>query len=1271
MNFAPMLLLRKFDNVNTLRVPTLIFMKKTFYYPLIVLLTIACSQARAASYIYHADSAAIHNGSITEKIWLDNYAVPTISFSNTAYTDVATLPTGVKPADATQYTITLGMDRKRPFAVIHIPAYKNNTSGNYSRISDLTINVTEDAATPGALAKTTQTTTATNSVLNSGTFYKIAVPATGFYKIDYSFLQKMGITPANINTADIRLFGNGGNMLSENNAVPRITDLAENAIWVNDGGDGKFDQNDFVVFYATGPTQWTANLTTGLFTHQNNLYADSAYYFLTFSNGAGLRIGGQGTAPTPNVNVTSFNDYAVHDVDLYNPGLLGKEWYGEQFNQNTSQNFVFNFGTTVDAIKATIYVANVSTVSGNQFVTKLNGQQIGASVFGANGGSDDPIFESPEVYSGVLNSNTATFNITYTPQDYASIGYLNYIELNVRRSLGISGTQQNFRDLSSVAQGNVAKYVLQGANGGTQVWDVTNPQVPVLMNGSFDGSNYNFSREAATLHEFAAFNNTSFATPAYSGPVANQNLHGLDQVDMIIVTYPNFIDAANQLADFHRTADGYRVVVATTTQVYNEFSSGGQDLSAIRDFAKMFYDRAGSDPKQLPRYLLLLGGASYDYKNRVPNNSNFVPTFESAYSHSITDSYCSDDFFSFLDGNEYIENTKIVNAMDIGVGRLPVRNASDALAVVNKIKAYKSTKSLGAWRLAATFAADRNDDAGAHMDDAEAMANNIEMNSVNLYNETKVYLDAMNVTPTPAGDRCPDANAVIDNQVFKGNFLMNYNGHGNPEVWSSRRILTSDDYNKWNNLYMLPFMVTATCDFGQFDQPATVSAAEQLVVRNNGGVIAAITTTKAVYATPNHELNIQYLTAQFEKFVDLHWNTFGDAFRIGKNVNYAFDTADAFTLANYRKFTLLGDPALQPDFPKYAMRVDSIVDVATQTPTTTVSALGSYQLYGSVTDASNNILNDFNGTASVSFFDKPTKVRTISGTNELFSIQDNVIYRGKATVTNGHYSMAFISPKDINYTMGAGKISCYAENGVTDAAGSDSSYVVGGFSDHPVSSTTPPIVKPYIGDSLFINGGITGPNTVLFVSLFDRTGINVSGTNVGHDLIGILDGDAANPYILNDYYQTITNSYQQGYVTYSISGLSVGKHSITVRAWDVNDNYSEGTVNFVVVNGNEVAVQDLYSYPNPFKDVTHFIFEHNQPGEQLNVTLAIYNTAGVEVKQYEQSFTATNSRSNQIDWDGTDNNNVKLPSGVYICRIQIATAAGLKTTAYQKAVLVR
>ena len=1130
-----------------------------------------------------------------------------------------------------------------------------------------------------SVAKTTDKTT---SALATGTWYKIGITKTGFYKIDQSFITSMGINPANVNPANIRIFGNGGHMLAEANSVDRPSDLVENAVLVNSGSDNTFTANDNAIFYAVGPVEWDKDSLNKRFTHKNNLYSDTAYYFISFDNGPGLRVGGSSTTPTGTVQtVTDFNYYDVHEEDLVNPGELGKSWYGEEFSTEigNSQTFTFDLGTPVSSIYCDVAFASVSDVGGNVFSVSVNNTAVGSSSFG---GATPPdgiyvMLYNNAAWTAACNSQTANVGIDFYPVDGSGAGWLDYIEINCRRNLVMTTDQMNFRDWNSVGAGNIANYQLQGANGSTVVWDITNPQVPVRMSGSLSGTTYSFTQDAAMLHEFAAMNSTNLFTPKFIEKTANQNLHGAGQVDCIIVTSPVFLDQANQLANYHHQHDNMRVIVATTTQVYNEFSSGAQDISAIRDFARMFYKRAGTDSTQKPGYLILYGGASYDYKNRIANNCNFVPIFESQESLQPLQSFSGDDFFGFLDDTDDINSQGIHNVLGIAVGRLPARSTNDANVLLNKILNYNSAATLGPWRLSATFVSDKGcvggnlyDDAGNHMYDAESMAGQVAATGSGLYNEGKVYVDAIPITTTPAGNRCPNANAALDDQVFKGTFLINYNGHGNPTVWSGERILTEDDFNSWNNVNMLPFMVTATCDFGQYDHPEFVSSAEQMVVRNGGGVIVILTTTEAVYSGPNHQLNIDYLASQFARNANGTWNTFGYAYRQGKNNTYAH-ILDSETLINFRKFALLGDPALTPDFPQYKVTTDSIMDGVTAVRADTVKALGSYVMNGSVRDLSGNILTGFNGVVSVSFYDKARTIPVIDGCTESFQLQDNTIYKGRATVTNGLFSVSFITPKDIDYFYGNGKISAYAQNSITDGAGSDGSYTVGGFSANPIVSSNPPVVKAYINDSLFLNGGITGNNTSLFVSLSDETGITVSGTNVGHDMTAVLDGNTEQPYILNDYYESDPNTYKHGTVTFPMTGLADGHHTITVKAWDVNDNTGEGSVDFVVVDGAVADIQSLGNYPNPFTNTTNFVFEHNHPDEQMDVQIEIYNVGGALVKNIAQTFTPTGSRSSEISWDGTDINGNRLPSGVYVYRLNISTEKGYKTSAYQKLVIVR
>lgn len=1223
---------------------------------------------------YHIDCritpSDISNGYAVTRVWLDQYAKPLVRLSHQQYTPV-TIAAGALISDNASPDILLGMERKRPFAIVRIPAYCTDGELQLMQLTSVRLTITETPAETSP--PSTLKTTASSSILATGTWYKIAVKDAGVYKIDYAFIKnKLGVDPATINPTHIRLFGNGGTMLPEDNAVSVHDDLIENAIEVTGEGDGVFHEQDYFLFYATGPVKWEKDSIGQAFRHVQNLYTDSSYYFLCFDLGSGRRVGKQSGVPAANVIVTDFNDYMVHEEDLINVSKFGKEWWGEEFSpepgRTDNRTFSFHTGVLTDAARIRLMLGSRSFASGNTFSLQLNGVPVTTFNFGK-------VLDDAEAIQMTLvnqeltlpvSGTTSTLHLKYMPGIYSGKGYLNYIEWNTRRLLAITGGQLSFRDWRSVGVGNIAGYAISNAGSNTSVWEVTDPLRPLRMNVSFTPGAALFSREAERLREFIAFDGSFFATPEFVGQVANQNLHGMEHTDMIIVTHPSFKAAADKLAHHHTTHDGLRTVVATTTEVYNEFSSGGQDISAIRNFARMFYKRAGTDTTEIPRYLLLLGDASYDYKDRVNGNTNFVPTYETAESVNPLSGYCSDDFFTFLDDNENME-ADVINTMDISVGRFPVASATAAMEVVDKTIHYTSPASLGSWRVSTTIMSD-NGDHDVHYYDGEIMSDVINEYS-NLYNETKVHLSAIPTVSTPAGTRAPEANKMINDQVFKGTFLMNYNGHGSIYTLTSERILTQDDFNTWKNKDKLPIMVTATCEFSRFDNPDFVSAGEKLILKPDGGAIALLTTTQLVYQQLNRPMNINFLAAQFRQY-NGKWIALGDALRYSKNKTYAVVT-NQWDLGNYRKFALLGDPAVVPAFPEHQIYVTEVVDEHTLLPADTIKALGKYAVKGKVTNTTGQILHDFNGRLNMTIYDKPRNVNTLSDAVKTFQVQNNIVYRGTATVTNGVFSVTFITPKDLNYEFGKGKISLYAENGITDAAGADTTAFIGGFSDNPVEEDTPPIVKPFIGDSLFRDGGITGASTMLYVQLYDETGINVSGNSIGHDLTAILDGNIQQPYILNDYYETAPNDYRKGYVYFPVSGLSDGMHNFRVKAWDANNNSGEGVVNFRVVNGRVVEVTNLMNYPNPFSDQTHFVFEHNHPETPLDVTIQIYSTAGYQVRTIKQQFTPTGSRSNEITWDGTSDTGAKLPSGLYVYKLSLATEAGIMSTAYQKLVLIR
>lgn len=1213
-----------------------------------------------------AHQGEIRNGYFIKKVPLQYYAKPQITISNTAYTQVSSSQK-IKLPESNEVNVMLGKEFKKPFALLYIPALKE-INGKTELLNSFRVTIIETPVENqfNTLAKTT---TAINSVLATGDWYKIAIKEKGIYKIDYGFIKdKLGVDPATINPSNIRLYGNGGIMLSENNAVSRPQDLVENAIEVVGGSDGVFNSGDYILFYANGPTKWSYSSTSSSFVHEKNLYEDSSYYFLNFDSGSGLRIASQSSQPSATTTVSSYDDYQVHEEDLVNLGKYGKTFWGENIGENnggtSSLSLTFSLGNIIDSASVKMHIGSKATVSGNTMAITLNGVTLGNYSFAALSGEyPAAIADNYVSYKLPVAAGTAIVDLVYSANG-SGLGYLDYIEWNTRRQLSLDNGMITFRDSKSVGTSNVAAYTIQNANSNMEVWDITDPLQPILVNGSLSGSQYSFIQKADVLHDFVAFDGSNFYTPTFREKVANQNIHGEQQPDYLLVTYSGFINAANTLADYHRQKDGLNVLVLTTDQIYNEFNSGSQDISAIRDCAKYFYDNA-ADSSHAPRFLLLFGDASYDYKHRIASNTNFVPTFETAESENVLSGYCSDDFFSFLDDNENGENTNIANTMDISVGRIPVGSADEALKVVEKIMNYTSADALGPWRLSTTLMSD-NGDGNIHFSDGEIMSATINDHS-NLYNETKVYLSAIPTVSTPGGTRAPEANKMINDQIFKGTFLMNYNGHGSIYTLTSERILTQDDFNTWKNEDKLPIMVTATCDFSKYDDPEAQSAGEKLIVKTDGGAVALLTTTQLVYQNQNQIMNRQFLDALFQQY-DGAWPTLGDAFRLSKNVTY-ISTGD---MTNFRKFVLLGDPALKPAFPKYKVVTDGLYDGNSMQQTDSMKALGSYVLKGNVTDALGNNLTDFNGSVYVSIYDKARTESTITGPDLTFSVQNNIIFKGKATVTNGEFSISFITPKDLNYDYGKGKISYYVENGSDDGAGTDTTIVVGGFSDNPVADENGPEVKPYISDSLFMDGSITGSNTLLFVKLYDaETGINVSGNAIGHDLTAVLDGDVANPYILNDYYESAQNDYRRGYVNFPITGLSDGAHSITVKAWDMNNNSGEGVVNFIVVDGTVMQVQNLKNYPNPFSDKTYFVFDHNHPDEDLTITILIYNNTGSLVRTIKQNYTPDGSRSAEITWDGTNDNGAKLPSGLYVYRLNLSTEKGIQSSAYEKLILMR
>jgi Peptidase family C25 len=1096
------------------------------------------------------------------------------------------------------------------------------------------------------------------SVLAAGDWYKLAVTEAGVYKVDMTLLNKLGVVTTNLSSSTLRLYGNGGGMLPEACNGTKTDDLVENAIQVMDGGDGVFDGNDYFIFYSNGPDLWIKDSINQRFSHQKNLYSKEAFYYLTLG-GTGKRITSPDIIPPSNTIVSSFNERYFYELDSVNFLSSGKNWYGEELSnlpgRLTTQNFSLPLPGVVASSPATVVSSCIGRTIGaaSRLTLSINNNTVLQHDIAATGNTNLDLFAR----SSLLNASFApapNLSITYnfSGGGINAQSWIDWFEVFCRRSLAITNTNQLlFRDWASVGSGNVAVFRIQNA-AIAQVWDVTNPLVPVKMNATFSGGQLEFTNDAAELHEYVAFS-SAFLNPVPVGRIANQNLHNTSPVQLIVVTHPPLLPQARQLAIYHQQKTNLVSVVATTEQIYNEFSGGISDPTAIRDCVKMYYDKAGADSGKRPRYLLLLGDASFDYKSRIRNNTNFVPAYESAVSLDPLSTYTSDDYFGFLNDEEDINSTSGINLLDIGIGRIPAQTQQQAQAYINKLMAYTDVKSLGSWRNEQTFIAD-DEDFNLHLTDAEVITGAAK--TVNpLFLQEKIYLDAYQQESNTAGSRYPLANQAIANKIQTGTLIWNYSGHGGFRRLAEEVILEQPIVESWDNEYRLPLFITATCDFAPYDNPLINSLGENILLREKNGAIALMTTTRLVFAFSNRIMNRNYLEQALKVNANGAYRSLGEAVMLAKNVTYQNQS----DVVNNRKFTLLGDPALTLAFPKYRVQTTAINGLPVNQVPDTLKALQKYSFSGLVTDVQGATLTDYTGTVYASVFDKVQSITTRANDpdsyKESFQVQRNLLFRGKARVENGKFSISFIVPKDINYQPGKGRINYYTENGQTDGNGSFVDLIVGG-SQGVSNDVEGPTINAFLNDDKFVNGSVVNETPVLLLKLKDSSGINIAGTGIGHDITAMLDGDAEKLFVLNDFFETNLDSYQEGLVRFQLPKLSEGMHRLVIKAWDIANNSNESVIDFFVAREAGFTISRVYNYPNPFTTRTQFWFEHNRPNENLLVHIQIFTITGKLIKTIRQTINTTGNRSYEIEWNARDDFGEKLARGVYIYQLRVTTA---------------
>ncbi|MFH1936484.1 MAG: type IX secretion system sortase PorU, partial [Bacteroidota bacterium] len=823
--------------------------------------------------------------------------------------------------------------RKVPFTEISfLPFRKNPENGMIEKV--VSFMLTCDFAEAGpAVSSSLQAAYAEHSVLATGSWYKYSASGNGVYLLSYDDLLSAGINVAGIDARTIKIYGNGGGMLPEANDAPRVDDLRELSIQVMGEEDGQFNQGDYILFYGESQNIWYYSSPEGLFRHRKNIYADNTYYFLTFGGVNGKRlIFEPGTSDLPTHTITRFNDYAFYEKDDINLIKSGREWYDvEYFDVTTKRTYSFAFPDLDQnsPVYITTRVAARSIVGNSGFNVMVNGQSLLNISIAKVSGDFLATFarEKMETGSILVTKPAIDVELTYNKPGTAAVGYLNYLEVNVLRKLKLSGSQLLFRSIESAGRDRISEFRLTTQGQQVQVWDVTRPDSVLLIQTNVAGTVCSFRLPTDTLREFVAFDGSGFLRPDFAGRVENQDLHGAGIYEYVMVAYPAFVPEAERLAQFHREKNGMAVLITTPQKIFNEFSSGAQDLSAIRDFMRMMYDRGPSGEE--PKYLLLFGDASFDYKNREENNTNFVLAYQSPESLDPVDSYVTDDYFALLDNTE---GQGTGGSLDLGVGRLPVMSVQEAIEAVDKILHYCSESDLvkNDWRNVVCFVAD-DGDGNLHMNQVQSLAGLVSAQHP-VYNIDKIYLDAYQQISTPGGQRCPEVNDAINKRMDKGAMIINYTGHGGELGWAHERVLEVPDIRAWTNFDNMPVFVTATCEFSRYDDPGRVSAGEWVFLNPNGGGIALFTTTRPTFAGSNFALASNFYNVAFDR-VNGEYLRMGDLILLSKN--------NTSSSANTRKFVLLGDPALKMAYPNLNV-------VTTAITTDTLMALSEVTISGEV-----------------------------------------------------------------------------------------------------------------------------------------------------------------------------------------------------------------------------------------------------------------------------------------------------------------------------------
>lgn len=1115
-----------------------------------------------------------------------------------------------------------------------------------------------------------RTASLVNSVLAAGDWFRVAITTDGMYKLTGQQLLALGVSD-NIDPASIKIYSNGGTELPDDPAVPAVDDLTQTAIYLSDGGrPGRLDPDDYIIFYGKSVRGWNYLPAQHTFTHYLNHFSDVNYYWIT--------VGGAAAVVMDSVaSIGKVNPYAPSTVlgkffqedEKVNILSSGMDWLGQTLGPGESVVYTPQLPGRDPAarISYSIHVDGRSPQPSSMNISE-HGTLLAQPVFSSvNIGDYSYQISDQYITTSILPNFTgeqSTLAFQYNSVNSAGTGYIDWYEIYYRRHLAARNDLFWFHTADTTA---VAQYTIGNFSGAASVFDVSRYDRVTRITGASmlsDSIRFQVQLQSGSVRELYIVGPAGYLTLSALTRIPNQNLHGdTTSAENIIIVHPDFRSAAQRLQTHRRSAagGGISTMIVDVTQIYNEFGCGTASPQAIRNYLKYRFQNASITPK----YVLLFGDGTYDYKHILSSNPNWIPPWETDESYDPLSSYPSDDNYAIFSSGLRV---------NLGLGRFTCQSIDEANAIVDKIIEYENVATGDPWRLQTTLVADDGlqepgvNDYFVHTDDAEAVAGLVP----ELFTKNKIYEYAYPTIFSSAGRRKPEVNQAIDNQINNGTALLNFNGHGNPRLWTHENVFVREtDFPLLHNKGKYFFLVAATCDYSHFDLTDQQSGGELLVSMPNAGAIAVFSATRPVFEGENAALNATLYQNLF------HFDVSGRLLpiRLGTLV---YITKQVHFSENDRKYFLIGDPAMLMGFPTLTARVDSINHSAAASSTVQLSALSTVSLSATVFDSSTTPL-PFNGNALVQVYDAqkwvhiqdiaPNGDGTFDTRTDSFKVAGDILFRGQSSITNGTMSANFIVPKDVSYSSDAGKINIYLWDQSVDGAGYTTNIRIGGLDSTAAIDTQGPQVLLYLDSKTFHSGDVVGSNPTLYADLWDEHGINTSGAGVGHRLEAWLDGSSQS-IDLSNYYRAI-DSYKQGTVTYPLTSLQDGAHRIKVRAWDTYNNASAAEIAFAVGSGSGIQISNVMNYPNPCTGPTIFTFEHDPVGN-LMVTVKIYTVAGRLIQSLEPGLVTTHDRVIRIPWDGRDRDGSAIANGVYLYKIVATSENSVNSAeAYGKLSVVR